>query len=104
MGQVDRVLASKTENKTPYRDFRCRVRPSQAGPLYEAATARGMSVGAYIRRATLAFVAYDLGLDLTDLLEDEPPTRIRFAQPGNDQSMRGQGHGSWRIGHLTVDN
>lgn len=100
MGQVDAKLARQKKAKKPHRDFRARIPLNAAPALNEAAAQRGMSVSAYLRRAGLAFAAHDLGLDLAQLLEDEPATRSRFAGTAADREMGGQGHGLWRIGGL----
>lgn len=42
------------------------------GRVIAAAKARRMSVPAYIRRATYAMAAHDLGIDVLDLLRDDP--------------------------------
>jgi hypothetical protein len=100
MGQVDAHLARRAKPKKPYRDFRARV-PLAAAPVINTAAAnRGMSVSAYLRRAGLAFAAHDLGLDLADLLADEPVTRLKFAGFPGDHADQGQGHGKWRIEEL----
>lgn len=97
MGQVDAELAKRKRSKKPHRDFRARIPLGAAGALNQAAAARGMSVSAYLRRAGLAFAAHDLGLDLGELLADEPASRTRFAGTAADREMAGQGHGLWRI-------
>lgn len=101
MGQVDATLASRVAKKPPHRDFRTRVPLSAASSIHEAAAARGMSASAYIRRATLAFAAYDLGLDLAELLRHEPATRLNSESPRAVRAMLGEGHGEWRIGGLS---
>lgn len=97
MGRVDATIAKRTHPKAPHRDFRTRMPQSAVASILRAAELRGMSVSAYLRRAGLAFVAHDLGLDLAQLLEDEPPTRNKFDGPKKDKVMKGQGHGQWRI-------
>lgn len=100
MGQVDAKIAARETRKKPHRDFKTRVPLSAAPILVEAARRRGMSVAAYTRRASLAFAAHDLGLDLRQLLEDEPVTRGRFDGFAGDRAEQGQGHGDWVIGGL----
>lgn len=100
MGQVDAHLAKRVYERPAYRDFRARLPLRLAPVLTEAAAAREMSVSAYLRRAGLAFAAYDLDLDLAQLLEDEPPILLRFAPPSDGRRMAGSGHGKWRIGGL----
>lgn len=101
MGKVDAVLEKrKITDRAPHRDFRARIQLSAVGALVAAAQARGMSTSAYLRRAGLAFAAYDLDLDLADLLEDEPATRLKGDWPRANRREHGQGHGIWRIGGL----
>lgn len=98
MGQVDAELARRSRPKPPHRDFRARIPLSAAPALNQAAANRGMSVSAYLRRAGLAFAAHDLGLDLADLLSDEPTTRPgRFAGFRADLDPTGMPFGAWEI-------
>lgn len=101
LGQVDARLASRRAfPKPPHRDFRARMPLSAVPAIIRAARERDMSVSAYIRRAGLAFAAYDLGLDLKELLEDEPATRLKYEGVPHDRLEHGQGHGNWIIGSL----
>lgn len=100
MGLVEVQIGRDYPADANYRAFRTKIPVKWAGEVYAAAAARDMSVSAYLRRSMLAFVAFDRSLDLTELLADEPPTRIRFAQPGNDRRENGTGHGRWEIGGL----
>jgi hypothetical protein len=98
MGQVDAHLARRYPGKPPYRDFRARIPLVAAPALAQAAAARQMSVSAYLRRAGLAFAAFDLGLKVDDLLVDEPITRIsRFAGVRADFDPTGIPFGKWKI-------
>lgn len=100
LGQIDAVLATRKEKKPPHRDFKARMPLSTVQYVIEAAKIREMSVSAYLRRAGLAFVAHDMNLDLAELLEDEPVTRIRYESPNADRQEGGAGHGKWIIGGL----
>ena len=97
MGQVEATLLTRKSPKKPHRDYRLRIPLSAAPALLAAAEKRGMSVSAYTRRASLAFAAHDLGLDLAQLLIDEPATRHKFDGGGLDREEAGQGHGNWVI-------
>jgi len=98
MGQIDRVLAARKEGtRPPHRSYRVRVQLSATMLIRDAAAARGMSVSAFLRRAGIAFAAYDAGLDVADLLKDEPPTRLKFEGPRVNREEGGQGHGKWKI-------
>lgn len=101
MGQIDRVLAKRKDGSRPAcRYYKVRVQNSATMLIRDAAARREMSVSAYLRRAGIAFAAYDLGLDLAELLKDEPPTRLKYDGPRADRTEAGEGHGRWRIGGL----
>lgn len=100
LGMIDANLEARVVDKSPHRDYRARVPLSAVPALLEAADLRGMTISAYLRRAGLAFAAYDLGLSLDELLEDEPVSQLRWRNPGGNPSARGRGHGLWRIGGL----
>lgn len=97
MGQVDVILDGRYPSKKPHRDVKARIQLSAVPALTEAARLRDMSVSSYTRRACLAFAAYDLGLDLADLLEDEPSQRLKSEPPHMSREEWGLGHGSWAI-------
>lgn len=72
--------------------------------LDEACKRRGTSMQGYLRRALCAFIAYDLGLPLSEVTKfTSPPTRYN-ASAGNGRRIRvdddGTGHGSWQIEKL----
>lgn len=66
--------------------------------LVQAAKKRGISISGYIRRATLAVVAVDLGMDPRDLFEKDagitPIGRIG-AKPSKD--LDGELYGRWNF-------
>ena len=73
-----------------------------------AAEKRGISLQGYMRRALAAFVAYDLGLDMTKVLEDGPAT-LAWGRTGGkvlDENGNvitqedGKGYGQWVINDL----
>lgn len=98
MGKVDATLTGKvTDRHRPHRDYRARIPLHSAGTLVKAAQERGMSVSAYLRRAGLAFAAYDLDLNLDQLLEDEPASRQKFDGPQADVVLGTDDHGPWWI-------
>jgi hypothetical protein len=66
--------------------------------LVEAARKRGISISGYIRRATMALVAMDLGLQATDLFEKDiaiTPIGRRGAPPSRD--IDGALYGRWEV-------
>lgn len=68
--------------------------------LIRAARQRGLSLSSYVRRATLAFVALDLGLDQVDLFKLDAALSP-FGQGGNPWSrefdLDGEIYGSWEV-------
>jgi hypothetical protein len=101
MGQVDVEMAKRRWPKRPHRDFKARIQLSAAPAVTSAAANRGMSTSAYIRRAALAFAAFDLGIDLDQMLSDEPATRLKSEGPKTNRLEGGEGHGNWRIEGLS---
>lgn len=71
---------------------------SAAGFVAEAARRRNLSITAYARRALLAFVCHDLGLDWDEVMADEPGIWTRQELP--PEAGRGRGYGPWRIQKL----
>lgn len=67
-----------------------------------AAKARGISLSSYARRAVMAFVVHDLGLDWDEVMRDESPLRLHGEHNTNEtvKQPRGEGFGPWRIGGL----
>lgn len=66
--------------------------------LVRAARARGISISGYIRRATLAMVALDLGLEATDLFELDvaiAPIGRTGEKPSRD--LDGALYGRWEV-------
>lgn len=65
--------------------------------VVRAAAGRRMSIPAYVRRATYALAALDLGIDVHDLLERDPrcarDTGLRIDDPA------GVKFGSWEVAH-----
>ena len=67
--------------------------------VLEAAKARGMSMTAYQRRASLAFAEQDLGFDWLDEMRAEPPIGS-FVRPNAGVKSDGLGFGKWHIVNL----
>lgn len=97
MGSVEAELDRRHKPKRPHRDFRARIQLSAVPMVVEAARRRDMSATAFLRRAALAFAAYDLGLDIDQILADEPATRLKSEGPKTNRYEAGRGHGDWRI-------
>lgn len=72
--------------------------PDQRTALLEAARMRGISENAYIRRAVLAMVCYDLGIEWSDMMASEGAVRKAGQAAVYDRTpMQGRGFGRWRI-------
>lgn len=66
--------------------------------LVQAARARGISIAGYIRRATMAFVAKDLGLDPIQLFEqDMAPSPYGRGGTKSDRDLDGKRYGHWKV-------
>lgn len=68
--------------------------------LRDAAAARGLSKVAYARRALVAFLAQDLGLEFADVASLTPrvlPPNERVRPGHTSEPDDGQGFGPWRI-------
>lgn len=69
--------------------------------LVDAAKARGISIAGYIRRATLAHVALDLGLEATDLFQlDNSISPLGVGGPGRSRGildLDGELWGRWEV-------
>ena len=97
LAQVDASRERRGDNKAPYRDFRVRVPLDTANLVHRFASDRRMSVTGAARRSLLAFVAFDYGLDLRELLRNEPASRMQSEGPQVQHYERGEGHGNWSI-------
>lgn len=62
--------------------------------LVRAAQLRGISISGYIRRATMARVAADLGLPARDLFRIDSAIRARG---GADRDLDGERWGRWEV-------
>lgn len=65
--------------------------------LIDAATARNMSLASFVRRAAMAFVVADLGLDWERVMELEPRIRKLGDYTSDPERARGFGYGQWKI-------
>jgi len=65
----------------------------------EAARGRGISRNSYMRRAIMAMVVHDLGLDWETVMANEPGV-FDWERSAGIQRLRGRGYGPWRIGAL----
>lgn len=71
--------------------------------LDEACMRRGLSFSGYARRALAAFIAYDLGVPITEVLKhtayplEYHPDIPRWNGAAHKTSDNGTGYGEWRI-------
>lgn len=66
--------------------------------LVAAAQRRGISIAGYIRRATMAFVAHDLGLDPVDIFEqDMAPSPYARGGMHSSKDLDGELFGQWKV-------
>lgn len=66
--------------------------------LVAAARARGISIAGYIRRATMAHVAMDLGLDPIEIFEqDLAPSPFGRGGMHSDRDLDGAIFGQWKV-------
>ena len=69
--------------------------------LRRAARERDISMVSYVRRAASAFISYDLGVPLVDVVALTPAARQHNTAVGGakeaTQPDDGEGYGSWRI-------
>lgn len=66
------------------------------GLILAAARKRGMSIGAYARRAAIAFAVHDLEADWDEVMQDEAAVGERGGGAVRAKG-RGRGFGPWRI-------
>lgn len=67
--------------------------------LKQAAALRGMSLSAYARRAVSAFIAADLGLDVTRVIAETPAVQVGLHGAKHDGLA-----GPWQGSAFVVDN
>lgn len=90
-------------HRPSHRDFElvcANLSPEQRQLLFLASRTRGIALQPYVRRATLAFVAFDIGLNWDEITEDEPTTNAfgEFRMQGT--ARYGAGYGPWQIMEL----
>lgn len=95
---VDQV--DQDQGREPRRSLAINFPPSMAGHIIKVARQRDMSITALARRALMAFVVHDLGLDWAEVMADEPRLRTFDAQGTEPERSCGTGHGPWRITRL----
>jgi hypothetical protein len=94
----ERVLDAVGDDKEAPKFLVQSVMADEYRPLLiAAAKKRGVPLAVYYRRAVLAFVAHDLGIDFIELAQFEPAIAAEGLTP---RKFGGKGFGKWRIGRL----
>lgn len=102
---ADQIAVKANEAKaTQKRDHGQRPAISRVGfapavmpMLIRAARERGISIAGYIRRATMAFVAKDLGIDPVELFAaDMAPSPYGQGGMQSDRDLDGSRYGTWK--------
>lgn len=101
----DAVTTRAAEVATRNRAASDKIRISRVGfaPLVHpfvvrAARQRNISLAGYIRRATLALAAMDLGMEVEELLElDAAVTMFGNGGAKPSKDLDGKRHGLWRV-------
>lgn len=96
---IDGELAAR-EKRRPLSSVGLNMTPEWKDLMLAAAEKRNLSFAAYCRRAVMAFVCADLGLDWEEVMASEP--RIRPWRPLDAKPERkaGYGGGKWKINGL----
>lgn len=102
----DQVAAGAAETKKRSRGDASTIRLSrihfsvEVHPyLVRAARQRGISISGYIRRATLAHVALDLGLDPIELFKIDSAIRPLSGVRAHHYDLDGKAYGRWEVKH-----
>jgi len=96
---IDAVRA-KVPTRTERRSIGLNITPQMNDLVLAAAMKRDMTLSAYARRAIMAVVCHDLGLDWDEVMLDEPNVRRFDGKTPGDPA--GTGHGDWIIAEMTT--
>lgn len=91
-------MAVETDGRLPVRNMRVKWPMEWMSLLNRAARKRNITVTGYMRRAIMAMVCHDLGLEWFATMEPEPnvqPGRPAASNP--PVHLAGEGFGPWRI-------
>lgn len=91
------ALEMKPAPTSPGWGLRLRFDMDDRVLLDQVAKMRGMSQSAYARRAIVAFIVHDLGLDWYEHNQNEIPIAPYGGRGYHSMSMDGQGYGDWEI-------
>lgn len=98
---IDGIIASMP-TRTQRHSFAVNTTTWQDTVMKQAARERNMSITAYVRRATLAMAAFDLGLTLEEALAGEQTiTPFEGQGPRRRQDPTTTDFGPWRIEKVT---
>lgn len=96
---LDKIDADKQKPKRDRPAVGLKFPNEWVAPIQAAAQARNMTMAAYARRALMAFVCADLGLDWDEVMKNEPKFHP-YNQDGPAEFKAGTGHGKWQIESL----
>lgn len=95
---TERVAARQRDHGKPIVTSRTGFAAAVQPLLVEAARRRGISIAGYIRRATMAFVAKDLGLDPIEVFaQDMAPAPYQRGGAHSDRDLDGKRFGQWKV-------
>lgn len=93
VAQVSDIRMNRSAGRT--ESLAVRLGPAGRPLLKEAARQRGISMEGYLRRAVMAFLVADLGLDWDTVMADEPSVCGFGAEPRTGRRVAGAGYGRW---------
>ncbi len=88
---------ARVDTRAPRSTIRPNFPPDWYELIQDAAIARNLSMSAFIRRASMAFAIYDLGLDWEAVMQEEPRLRGFGEIDSEPVDERGYGRGLWKI-------
>jgi hypothetical protein len=95
VAQATDTRAARSAGKT--ESLAVRLGAGNRTLLKEAARQRGISMEGYLRRAVMAFLVADLGLDWDIVMASEPSTAGFGKEPRSGRREHGQGYGRWEV-------
>ena len=94
----NRAAQQRRDHGTRPSISRVGISPKVMPLLVRAARLRNISLAGYIRRATMAFVAHDLGLNPVEIFEqDMAPSPYGRGGMFSDKDLDGALYGQWKV-------
>lgn len=101
---MEEALGDELEIREAQKDQRLKasvfISAAERKIIADAAWHRGMTVNSYLRRAALAFSAYDLGLDWWEVTANETHIGGKSSGRTSYERLHGSGYGDWIISGL----